>query len=370
MNRLKVMVTGAALAAASGGAWGAQITPELDFSGIIYWGTPLIKLCPNFGVGKLPLDAAIATGQNHTFSRENEIIAAIVLKESTPTRMAITEGLPAVYRGNTNSWHANIRKERGLFNKTKLVLDDKIQEGDDIQAALVVQPFPSNTGGEIYPRPEFAFFPSPAIGQRNVVMQFGYKISGSNAVFTPDLTVPLNNTGFCNPAPGELKVTLQWDAQTQAASFVSFFKIDKRVVVTYHILVSSAIATRMKEQIRFAAMSKFGDYWGCFQNIYKTNGGETAALAANLQQLKADITRNSGDDPQQLNINTLWKQITDNAGTKVIASKSENFSGPRVFIDYCYSMNTDFSGQAVDAKKRSVIDTHIRSSGFMNLFSD
>jgi hypothetical protein len=366
-SKLKIMATSLALSAVSSGAWGVSLVPQVDASGIVSWGTSLIKVAPGFGIGTLPLDGAILTAKTHTFSRGNEILAAITLKEATPERAF-------------GVLHGNPWKARGIFGRGQLPFPNMIEPEDDIQVTLLVQPFP-DPKTDIYVRPEYAFFPNNDIGERDVTMTFGYIIPERqeggrriDAITQPpqQVTIKLNNQNFCQQAPEELKLPAANFTNEHAASVVSFFKIGKRVVYTYHVLVSQAIAQRMREHARFYTLYQMGiDYFGSFSNIYKTDGGATAAFAANLTQLHKDI--NPGADLAVADIQNLWKQISENNdGASVFRDKAMRCSGPLVFINYCYGMDIDFTkripSNAPERDHNNIVLQHMRKSKFIDLF--
>ncbi|MDR0552951.1 MAG: hypothetical protein LBG13_02570 [Holosporales bacterium] len=353
MNRLKVMVTGAALAAASGGAWGVNAVLNIDSRGCCTWGS-VGKLSGSPDGSFIPYGMPFVTGSSFAFSQASTPIAILQL-----TR-ADKDGTGNMVNFNQNSENKSdsslTRRERGYYLPARLPAEvqDAIRGAHDVKVNVLVQYIEAQ---DLFIRPETAFCPDFHTQGTYDGLELGiFGPSHVNAAYNAPiidlqpiskLNKPIqrisgnfDNSKFCDTNKG---VQIAQRADLEGKKHFSFWSVlrtqDKRqTFVTAHwIILNEETAHRMKQQICLADLIiKYKGYYNgdglTFADIYNTNLKGRANLIAYCKEIGVQPPSDNATTDE---LQSKWKQIIEGPGAT--ASLVKPGRGLLAFINFCYN---------------------------------
>jgi hypothetical protein len=349
------MITGAALAAASGGAWGANAIANIDPCGCFLWKAGTL---PGSADGSfVPCGIPFITGKNFAFSRESTPLAILHFEKADGNNTGNMIS-PSMNKGNPD-WVAT-RKERGLYNPDKLPVAVKtaIHEVADVQVNVVVQYIPA---GDLYFRPELAIhsdlitrgsftgwswgvFGPSHINERDAKFKSPIIDEQPAEALKKDLqaigAIAFNNAEFCTKPCEGLKIANKADVELKSHfSFWTVLKKDDKAFVTSHwVILSEHLAQEARQQLRVVSMAiKHGGNYEDFAAIYNTDAVGKANLIALYKELGHQNPPTDTDTRDALQ--DKWNNIIPRDQNNVIAKLYNHVKGlgAAAFINYSFN---------------------------------
>ncbi|MDR0744866.1 MAG: hypothetical protein LBE97_02845 [Holosporales bacterium] len=365
MNRLKVMITGAALAAASGGAWGIQLKPELDAaSGCYIWRALKAEAGPGIF---FPAEAPYITGKVPVFSMED-------------TPLFLLRFDPSIRADENNP---DVRKQRGIYNPAKIgeVFGGGLSlSGKNVVVHVVMQPFPEHMEDGLYLRLDLACIPSGNSSEVLKTLSFGItKIMRDGAVDadTKAAIIAQRNNQQITFAPNSLGQqidVLKLDGVNVSAnckhlSFWSYIASESNIFITYHWLINREDTMRLRviHRLAFFAKEYQGSAYDSWSSIYASDALWKANYEAVCRSLKkapiADIA--SAENKKR-----AYGILVADPGVAGFA-KELNTQGHVGILRFMWRLKDDFSYAAASSRDRgNFFHKHSHAPGFAFLYNN
>lgn len=296
------MATSLALSAASSGAWGANVRPDIDALGCYLFKVNKLQ-ATNEGFFLLPIP--MITSKEHLLSKDTAPLAGVHLREETPTLM---HGIATGNATGNNEERVSAHKARGLYRISRISdATDKgnskisILIGKKVHVNLLFQPF--KPGEDLFLRPEIAFYPDTnAQGSLRITdfLTFQTMIDGglqkSLNKSASDITLSFTNNFTANCSDSHAALKLFSASDTRDKSVISLWSViadsDDNVFVTFHFLLKEETAKTCREHLCLAYLrTRFNGFSGDFKSIYLTDTSATANLTAYGHSLGMSIER-------------------------------------------------------------------------------
>ncbi|MDR0445311.1 MAG: hypothetical protein LBG98_03465 [Puniceicoccales bacterium] len=356
--KLKIMATSLALSAASSGAWGAMsLKPELDASsGCYIWRALKAETSPGFF---FPGEAPYITGDTSIISQDN---SPLFLLRFDPS-----------FRADEND--SNVRKARGLYNPSKIgtIFGPAIDlKGKNVVIHVVMQPFPENTAGGLYIRPDLTCLPTGNPMSVTKRLSFGISKVMINGVVNTVILKKDNQEIIFQPNSLGIKIEslklegINIPQNCQHLSFWSYVGFDNTVFITYHWLINRKDAMKLRNIHRIAFFAKqYGDSaYSAWSAIYSSD----MLWRANYEA----VCRSFGKDPISSTANDAAKQAAYRDIINLPAIKGFlaelNTQGHISILRFMWRLKDDV--QSYDNNKGDLFYKHSHEPGFVFLYSN
>jgi hypothetical protein len=372
-NRLKMVAAGAALATATGGAWGVEFAQAEVFPrGALSWDTSWLSI--GGGNFYVPLDTCICTGTEVVYNPNRPILSVFHLRP----RSAATSA--ASVEQDLNSHSYNRDKKRGVYDPSKLPQEFGLRESHNrpknFHVAVIFQYYPcENNTQDILIRPDFALCPSTDAAEQEINLtkiqlslfyqdgepipedRLSDKAKAYKSTSTP-LQFKINNSDFTNPTQSTKENLCVFKAgqydTTKHSTFTVYMQqgdpsdSDSWGLLTYIYLIPDNPANNLKNAIKIFSIKNpaDGQYFSSLAAIYKTDLQSTAVFVANLNTVIASTNPGTtllSQDATYEQLKQAWAKLITKMPLLPRIKRSLESGGAFGILSVYYALNEDFT---------------------------